>query len=67
MSPHLHRHTDAPGVGPAGIPEVVPEQQRLEPVAAGVEVLEGVFAGAGQVADRLIADLEVELLGINPT
>src|SRR5438046_10517118 len=33
------------------VADVVPEQQRLQPEARGVEVVECVFAGAGEIAE----------------
>ena len=43
-------------VRPARVADVVAEQQRLQPEARRVEILEGVFPRPGEIADGFIGD-----------
>jgi hypothetical protein len=45
----------APG-GPARIPDILPQQESLEPELGGLEVPQGIFAGTGKIADGFVLD-----------
>jgi hypothetical protein len=49
-----------PPVGAAFITDILAPQEDLQPVLGGLEIPDGILAGAGQVADDLVmADLRV--------
>ena len=43
-------------VGPTLVGQTQAEEERLQPESGGLEILHGVFAGAGEVADRFVLD-----------
>jgi hypothetical protein len=46
-----------PPIGTAGIPEILAQEEGLQPVLGGLEIPDGILTGAGQVADGLVLDL----------
>ncbi len=55
-----HRTEPAPGGwapgGPAGIAEIVAEHKGFEPALGGLESVDGLFTGAGEVANGVVRD-----------
>jgi hypothetical protein len=44
-------------VGPAGVADVLAQEEGLEPALGGLQVLERILPGAGQITDRFVLDL----------
>ena len=44
-------------VGAPGVADILAQQEGLQPALGGLQILEGILPGAGQIADRLVLDL----------
>ena len=59
VADHLTEPAQVSGspVGLAFVADILAQQEGLQAVLGGLEVFDGIFAGAGQVADRLVGDI----------